>query len=228
MSRFKVSPDPFPYEEVQEAFGHSALASLPERLGEQLLVGAVRAEVPKGRLLDGPPLCLVVSGLIRVALAGPDGRRFAVAYLRRGDLAGLARVTGRRYPLSFEAVTDCRLLRLGEPVFEELLRRHPEVGVAVAEQLNRHIDDILHETALAAFGHVRQRVLRHLLALAVIDPAGPASCQITHQELADAVGSARETVSRVISELKADGLLRGEHGTLLIPDPQLLRRELAR
>jgi CRP/FNR family cyclic AMP-dependent transcriptional regulator len=158
---------------------------------------------------------------------GPDGRCFAVSYLHHGDLAGLARVTGRRYPLSFEAVSDCRLLRLAEPAFEELLRRHPEVGVAAAQQLNRHIDDILHETALAAFGHVRQRVLRHLLALAVINPAGPASCQITHQELADAVGAARETVTRVISELKADGPLRGDHGTLLIPDPQLMRRELA-
>jgi CRP-like cAMP-binding protein len=136
----------------------------------------MRAEVPKGRLLDGPPLCLVVSGLIRVALTGPDGRCFAVSYLHHGDLAGLARVTGRRYPLSFEAVSDCQLLRLAEPAFEELLRRHPEVGVAAAQQLNRHIGDILHDTALAAFGHVRQRVLRHLLALAVIDPAGPASC----------------------------------------------------
>jgi CRP-like cAMP-binding protein len=220
------TPDPFRFEEIQDALGASALAKLPERLRDQLLAGAVRAEVPKGRLLDGPPLFLVVSGLIRVALAGPDGRRFAVAYLRRGDLAGLARLTGRRYPLSFVAVTDCRLLRLGEPAFEELLRRHPDVGVAVAEQLNRHIDDILHETALAAFGHVRQRVLRHLLALAVIDPAGPASCQITHQELADAVGSARETVSRVISELKAEGLLEGNHGAVVIPDLQRLRREL--
>jgi hypothetical protein len=90
------SPDPFPLEEMQDAQGASALAKLPERLRDQLLVGAVRAEVPKGRLVDGPPLCLVVSGLIRVALGGPDGRRFTVAYLHHGDLAGLARVTNSR------------------------------------------------------------------------------------------------------------------------------------
>jgi CRP/FNR family cyclic AMP-dependent transcriptional regulator len=227
VTRVQASPDPFPDAEVRSALEHSPLARLPDRLRDQLLAEAVRAELPKGRLLDGPPLALVVSGLIRVALAGPDGRRFAVAYLHRGHLAGLARLTGRRYPLSFETVTDCRLLRLGEPAFQDLLRRHTELGVAVAEQLNRHIDDILNETALAAFGHVRQRVLRHLLALAVIDPAGPASCQITHQELADAVGAARETVTRVISELRSDGLLEGNHGRLAIPDPQRLRRELA-
>lgn len=226
MTNVHGSPDPFPREEVQAALGRSALARLPDRLRDQLLSESVRAELPRGRLLEGPPLFLVVSGLIRVALQSPDGRRFAVAYLCRGDIAGLARLTGRRYPLSFETVTDCRVLRLGEPAVQELLQRHPEVGAAVASQLNRHIDDILHETALAAFGHVRQRVLRHLLALAVIDPTGPARCEITHQELADAVGSARETVTRTISELKSEGLLEGDHGALAIPDPQRLRREL--
>lgn len=227
MTNVQGGPDPFPREEVQAALGRSALARLPDRLRAQLLAESVRAELPRGRLLAGPPLFLVVSGLIRVALQSSDGRRFAVAYLRRGDIAGLARLTGRRYPLSFETVTDCRLLRLEEPAVQDLLRRYPEVGAAVASQLNRHIDDILHETALAAFGHVRQRVLRHLLALAVIDPTGPARCEITHQELADAVGSARETVTRTISELKAEGLLEGDHGALAIPDPQRLRRELA-
>lgn len=227
MTKAQGGPDPFSHEDVQAALGRSALARLPDRLRDQVLSQSVRAELPRGRLLDGPPLFLVVSGLIRVALQSPDGRRFAVAYLHRGDVAGLARLTGRRYPLSFETVTDCYLLRLGEPAVNDMLERHPEVGAAAASQLNRHIDDILHETALAAFGHVRQRVLRHLLALAVIDPAGPARCEITHQELADAVGSARETVTRTISELKTEGLLEGDHGALAIPDPERLRRELA-
>ena len=160
MTKVQGEPDRFTQEEVQAALGHSALARLPDRLRDQLLSESVRTELPRGRLLEGPPLFLVVSGLIRVALQSSDGRRFAVAYLRRGDIAGLARLTGRRYPLSFETVTDCRLLRHGEPAFQELLQRHPDVGTAVASQLNRHIDDILHETALAAFGHVRRRVLR--------------------------------------------------------------------
>lgn len=190
------------------------------------MADGVRSEVPKGRLLDGPPLSLLVTGLVRVALTASDGRRFAVSYLHEGDVAGLARLTGRRYPLEFEAVTDCRLLRLREPTFDELRRRYPEIGVAVAAQLNRHIDDILRETALGVFGHVRERVLRHLLALAVIHPQRPATCEITHQELADAVGSVRETVTRTISELKAEGLLEGDHGTLAIPDPERFRREL--
>jgi hypothetical protein len=136
VTKVQGGPDRFTREEVQATLGRSALAGLPDRLRAQLLAESVRAELPRGRLLEGPPLFLVVSGLIRVALQSPDGRRFAVAYLRRGDIAGLARLTGRRYPLSFETVTDCRLLRLGEPAVQELLRRYPEVGVAVASQLN--------------------------------------------------------------------------------------------
>ncbi|MGH8995127.1 MAG: Crp/Fnr family transcriptional regulator [Acidimicrobiales bacterium] len=220
--------DPFPSDDLRAALRGSVLDALPAPLRDEVLVGAIRSEVPKGRVFDGPPLCLLVTGLIRAAIAGSDGRRFAVAYLRQGDLVGSARLTGRRYPLLFEAVTDCRMLRLDAGAFDELRRRRPEIGVAIAEQLNRHIDDILHETALAAFGHVRERVLRHLLALAVIHPHAPATCEITHQELAHAVGSARETVARAIGALKAEGLLGGDHRVLVIPDPQRLRGELTR
>jgi CRP-like cAMP-binding protein len=217
---------PFSPEEVDAAVAASSLSGLGASLVGEILAGAVRSEAPRGRRFDGPPLRLLLAGLIRVALAAADGRRYVVAYLRPGTLVGLAHLTGRRYPLIFEAVTDCRLLRLDAAAFDELRRRRPEVGVAVADQLNRHIDDILHETTLCAFGHVRQRVLRHLLALAAIDSATGATCAITHQELADAVGAARETVARIMSELRGEGLVTGDHGTLTLPDVARLRGEL--
>lgn len=224
--QFVTSVDPFTAAEHGTAVAESVLASLSERLRDAVFARSVRSEVSKARLLEGPALCLVIDGMIRVSLAGPGGHRFTVSYLHRGDLAGLARVTGRSYPLQFETVTDCRLLRLDEATFDDLRRRHPEIGVAVAAQLNRHLDDTLHETALGVFGHVRERLLRHLLALAVIEPDGPATCSITHQQLADAVGAARETVSRIVSDLKAAGLVDGEHGAMVIVDPERLRREL--
>ncbi|MGH3266397.1 MAG: Crp/Fnr family transcriptional regulator [Trebonia sp.] len=223
-----IDADPFPADELRTALRRSVLDSVPAALRDEVLVGAVRSESPKGRTFDGPPLFLLVTGLIRAALDGSDGRRFAVAYLRQGDLVGSARLTGRRYPLMFEAVTECRMLRLDAGAFDDLRRRRPEIGVAVADQLNRHIDDILHETALAAFGHVRERILRHLLALAIIHPHAPATCEITHDDLAHAVGSARETVTRAIGVLKGEGLLGGDHGVLVVPDPERLRRELIR
>ena len=218
--------DPFSPEEVRAAVGASVLAGVPEELRSEILADVTRSETVRGRQFGGPPLALLLSGLVRVSLVSSSGRRYAVSYLRRGDIVGLARLTGRRYPLSFEGVTDCRMLRLNSGAFDELRRRRPELGVAVAAQLNRHIDEVLNETALAAFGHVRQRVVRHVLALAVINADGPATCEITHHELADAVGSARETVARTISELRAEGLLAGDHGVLVIPDPHRLRREL--
>ncbi len=220
------APDPFPTEELGAAVRASVLAVLPATLRDAALVGAVRSEVPKGRRLEGPPLCLVVTGLIRVALASSEGHRFAVAYLHRGDIAGLARLTGRRSPLEFETVTDCRLLFLHEGTFDDLRRSHAAIGVAITDQLNRHLDDTLSETALAAFSHVRERVLWHLLARADIDPHGPITCRMTHQELADAVGSVRETVTRILGDLKSDGLVEPNHGCVVIPDPQRLRREL--
>lgn len=220
--------DPFDAAEVRRAAERSVLARLAPALRDAVLEGAVRSELPAGRFLYDPPLGLVVAGMLRVSIASYDGRRFAVSYLRSGDMVGLDRLAGRRFPLDLQTVTDVRLLRLSRSRVEELRSTQPTLGLAVAEQLARHLDDMLHETTLAAFGSVRERVLRHLLTLAVVRPGDKegAVCEITHQQLADAVGAVRETVARALTDLRHEGLLGGDHRRIVIPDPARLRAHL--
>ena len=74
----------------------------------------------------------------------------------------------------------------------------------MAEELTRYLDDALAETARVAFQPVRARVAYHLLALAECEPGRP----LVHQaELAAAVGSVREVVSRTIGSLREPGLV---------------------
>lgn len=65
----------------------------------------------------------------------------------------------------------------------------------------------------SAFGSVRQRVIRHLLALAEQEPAGVTyRVTITQQQLADAVGSPREVVGRVLGQARREELVRTTRG----------------
>jgi CRP/FNR family transcriptional regulator len=93
------------------------------------------------------------------------------------------------------------------------LERHaianPRIAWAVAQDNARSNFEMIGEIADNAFGTVRQRVARHLLDLVVEGPEhGPLVAPISQQDLANAVGTVREVVSRVLQVFKTEGLVR--------------------
>jgi CRP/FNR family transcriptional regulator, cyclic AMP receptor protein len=101
------------------------------------------------------------------------------------------------------------------------------VAWAVAEELNRRLYDTLQQTAINAFGSVRQRVAAHLLDLASTQqrPEGRLVAQVSQQELADAVGSVREVVARVLREFRLAGLVATAPDSVVIFDAARLHSE---
>jgi CRP-like cAMP-binding protein len=213
-------------QQVDGAIRSSIFRLLPPAPLDRLRTDAIRVELPSGRFLPDAGLILMVGGLVRVFAAGPDGRQVTVAYLRAGDVMGLARTAGRRYPVAFQTVLDCRVLRIDPQRFEDLRGRHADLAWAAAGQLARHLDDVVNAMMLSALGSVRQRVIYHLLALSTPTSGdGCRACRVTRQQLADSVGSVREVVTRVLSELRREGLITGQD-RLLIQDPERLRGEV--
>ena len=98
---------------------------------------------------------------------------------------------------------------------------------AIAGELNRRLYDALEQTAVNAFGSVRQRVAAHLLDLASAqqEPAGRLAARVSQQELADAVGSVREVVARVLRELRVAGVIATAADRIVILDAARLYAE---
>ena len=98
---------------------------------------------------------------------------------------------------------------------------------AVAEELNRRLYETLQQTAINAFGSVRQRVAAHLLDLASSQqrPQGRLVARVSQQELADAVGSVREVVARVLRDLRLAGIVATAPDHVVILDATRLHRE---
>lgn len=213
---------------VEAAFGASPLAALPQPARQALRAQALRVELPAGALVyhqqDEPACALVVAGLARVFLAAPDGRQVTVRYARPGDLLGVAAVVGGPSPTSVAILADATMLLLPVDALRQQGQQDPAVGWLLAEELARRINEILEAMAGASFGSLRQRIARHLLDLA--SPAGAELvARVSQQELADAVGSVRPVVARVIRDLRLAGLVSTAPAGIVLRNPAALLAE---
>jgi CRP/FNR family cyclic AMP-dependent transcriptional regulator len=209
---------------VARAVAASSLAGLPLELRRRVLADALLADVPAGSTIyrdeDDPRCLLVVAGLVRVVVAAPDGRTLTVAYARAGELLGAATVVAGPAPVSAQMVTDAQLLLLGARTLAALGRTEPAVGWMLARDVAQRLYDTIDAVADTSFGSLRQRVARHLLDLAMTQPDGRLVAAATQQALAEAVGSARPAVARVVAELRALGLVATAAPGLAILDAE--------
>ena len=197
--------------QTERIIDSSLLGSLPPPLRDRIVNEAVPLDIPAGSTIyrdeDAPRCALVISGLVRVMLSASDGRSVTVRYARAGELLGVPVIVAGPVPVSVHLVTPARLLMLNVRTMEHLGRTDPAVAWMFAQEIARRLYDTLDAVADTAFGSLRQRVARHLLDLAITDREDRLVVPATQQELAEAVGSARPAVARVIAELRALGLL---------------------
>jgi CRP/FNR family transcriptional regulator, cyclic AMP receptor protein len=217
--------------EVEDALARSFLADLPVEVAGRLRAEGERADYPAGttvyRAGSYPRAALVVAGLVRVYLASLEGRQVTVRYARPGDVLGVAMLVGGPANVGVQAVEPSGLFRISSRTLTAAARRDPRVCWAIAEELNRRLYEALEQTAVNAFGSVRQRVAVHLLDLASAQqhPRGRLVAHVSQQELADAVGSVREVVARVLRDLRVGGIVATSADSVVILDAARLYAE---
>jgi CRP/FNR family cyclic AMP-dependent transcriptional regulator len=197
---------------IEAALAKSALAAFPPALRATLTHNAIPADLPAGTTLyyeaDAPRCGLVLAGLLRVYMTSPDGRQITVRYARAGDLLGIAAIVGGPAPVNVQMLTDAALLMLNARTLQASGQTEPLVGWLLAQELTRRLYDALEMLAGTTFGSLRQRVARHLLDLAASRQQGRGLVvKVTQQEVADAVGSVRPVVARIIRDLRAEGII---------------------
>lgn len=215
--------------DAREALAASRLGALPADVLGEVLAGATRVAIPTRSMIrpvagGSPHLELVVSGLVRIQVAAADGRALTIRYCRRGALMGAATLYAEAVrPFTIEALTDADLLRFdpGRVVWQA--RRDPRVANALLVETSERVMTFVEEFSGHAFGTVRQRIARHLLDLAALDPhSEELAASISQQELAEAVGTVREVVVRVLRELRTQGCIRTRRNGIVLADPERL------
>jgi CRP/FNR family cyclic AMP-dependent transcriptional regulator len=219
--------------DVRQALGRSHFRSLPEEVLSRLTTGSVRLDVPAGTEVIRPGsagrLLLVLNGVVKTFLIAPNGRQATIRYARPGSiLAGATVFDIRPNPAGCSTLTEAAVLIFNMETVRALARSEVQVAnvfnVEIAERLYAYFAELAGTT----FGSLRERVVRHLLDVASEQQHGSVLvARLSQQDLADAVGSVREVVTRVLARLREDGLVRTGDGEIELLEPTRLAEEAA-
>ncbi len=203
---------------------YPALATLPEPELARILEHASVVSVPAGTPLFGEgSVCkqfpLVLEGSIRVAKVG-DGRELQLYRVTPGEscvLTSSCLVGGRDYPANGVVESDARLVVLPRDVFDDLMASHPPFRQYVFGLFAERLTDLMGLVEAVAFHKLDRRIASALLGRGRV-------VEMTHQQLADEVGSVREIVTRVLRSFADQGLVRLGRGSIEVLDAAGLRK----
>ena len=203
---------------------YPALQGLDPRELERLLAGAQLLELATGTALFGAgapcrQFPFVLQGSIRVAKVG-DGRELQLYRVGPGEscvLTSSCLVGGSDYPASGVVAADVKLVVLPRPAFDALMASHAPFRQYVFSLFAERLADLMSLVEAVAFHKLDRRVAAALLGRGRV-------VALTHQQLADEVGSVREIVTRVLRGLADAGWVQLARGSIEIVDPGALRQ----
>lgn len=205
-------------EQDIEAIGHATTMTVC-RPGQMLL----SPDDPQDRIH------IVKKGKVRVYRIGRDGRQLTLDIYDRGTILGDMRMLGQdRLPEAYaEAVEHGVICTLTPDELRRLIERHPTIGVNVIRHLATRLQEAERELEAMAYQRVGQRLARKLIDLAqrfgVETVRGTMiQARLTQQELADMIGTTRETLAHTLGDLRRRGLLSTEHHHVVIRDAERL------
>lgn len=176
-------------------------------------------------------LFVIEKGHLRIFKSSPNGREQVLSIDGPGSsIAELPVFDGGNYPASTSAVDEARVYFIRKEDFYSLCLVHPRVALKVLKVVGARLRRLVGIIEELSFTSVRARLIASLLRLAEGGKKTPAGVEAqlpaSNQELASQIGTVRELVSRNMSRLQAEGLIRVEGKTVLIPDLKRLEAEL--
>ena len=187
---------------------------------------APRRETGAGELLFRPGdqrevLFIVRAGRVRLYTIGSDGRTLTTAIIEPGGVFGemvpLGQTMAGTFAESLEPSTLCVMSR-GD--VERLLLADPRVAARIAGFLGRRVAELESRLSDTVLKSAPDRIASSLARLA---HGGGGTIRLTHEQLAELVGTTRETVTKVLGELVARGLVQLRRGRIVVTNPQDLR-----
>ncbi len=180
----------------------------------------------------GDAMFLLVSGRVKVALFGESGRELTLSELKPGDFFGeMSLIDLRPRSANVVAIDDATVLALTREAFVQHLKSHPQTALNILSELTRRLRRADETIANLALHDVESRLTRTLERLAREDGEQTEGGLLlkrrpTQQDLANMVGSCRETISRTFTSMIKRGLLV-PRGRALVLTRQLLDSKAA-
>jgi CRP-like cAMP-binding protein len=169
------------------------------------------------------------SGKVKLYKVGNDGKEQIVRFITPGELFGYSSIIGSRtYLLTAEAIEDSIICFINLNTFSDLTDKYPEITKTLIKALGHMLNETEERMIAIAQKPVRERLAEALLTLC--HKFHPEGCKdnnvlnLSREDLANIVGSATETIIRLLSEFREEKLISIEGRRIILKDVRKLKR----
>ncbi|MBK6430911.1 MAG: Crp/Fnr family transcriptional regulator [Anaerolineae bacterium] len=186
------------------------------------------SQVQKGKVFyrpeeTGEVLFILKKGKVQLYRISAEGKKLVITTLGPGTLFGEMALLGQQMHNAFaEATDDCHICVMSRTDLERLFLNKPMVALRVLEITGRRLREAEKRLEDMAFKGIPARLASLLLRVRVEQNSDDIK-GLTHQDLAETVGTYRETATQVLNDLKVQGLIEIGRKHIVILDPQRLQ-----
>jgi len=184
---------------------------------------------PEGALLfmerqDARGVFVLCEGEVKLSISSSEGKTLIMRVARAGEILGLmAALSGSPYEVTAETLRPCQVAFVRREDFLRFVAKHPEASQGVVKQMSAQYQgacEQLRTVGLSASAH--EKLARLLLTWSAgMQPTKEGTrikLPLTHEEIAEFIGTTRETVTRTLSDFKVRHLVAIQGSTLMIPN----------
>jgi CRP-like cAMP-binding protein len=172
--------------------------------------------------LSGDYMYVICEGRVKVTKSSDDGREKILDILEAGSFFGdMALFDRAPRSASVKTLEASRLLALSRRDVLDVMRRSTDFSLAIIQVLIHRLRETGEQASAMSFQGVKARAKGLLTRVA--EPQADGRCltpSLTHQQIADMIGSSRETVTRVVKQLKQDDWLDQEGKRYIVSNEQ--------
>ena len=209
--------------DVTEIIGR--LAQQNKKVGESLTVRSFQPGETVCRAEEmASSLFLVAGGRVQLYRTTRDGRRFVIATLGPGSVFGEDSILGGQGPDTHAvALERCTIWTMPRQRALEISSTDAMFGFGLMQAMGQRVMEAENRLEQMAYSTISSRLAALLLELGGEEPRN--TVRATHQELADMLGTWRETVSKTLQEFRRRGWIASGRRQLTLLDKEALQLE---
>jgi CRP/FNR family transcriptional regulator len=177
-------------------------------------------------------LYLLVNGKVKLSMLSAEGKEKVLTILQEGDIFGeLSLFDEDPHPLTAEVMEDARLLIIPWNEMEKRIIKRPSLAIKIIEALSKKTRLLTSQVRELVFQDAAGRLASLISRLAEdfgreIEEGTVIDLVLTHQEIANLIGSSRVTVTKLINKFIDDGMITIKKRKIIITDFESLGERL--
>lgn len=165
---------------------------------------------------------VLCAGQVKLSISSSTGKTLILRIAKPGEILGLmAAMSGSPYEVTAETLYPCQVAYVRRDDFLRFIAKHPEVYQGVVKQLSTLYNGACEQLRTVGLSASAPEKLARLLLDWSVETKNtkqgtPTKLPLTHEEIAEFIGTTRETVTRTLSQFKSRQLVALDGSTLMI------------